>query len=124
MHRTVILAAAVLLTLVAAGSAERRKELERLRDEIKAEIGTPAAEELSQCRTMALGVKPCGGPWMYLVYSTAVSDETKLRKLVDEFNELDRKRNEEDGLFSDCSVVSEPKVTLADGVCSIARSDR
>ena len=123
MHRTVILAAAVFLTLV-GGGGDRRQELERLRDEIKAEIGTPAAEERAQCRTMALGVKPCGGPWTYLVYSTAVSDEAKLRKLVDEFNELDRKRNEEDGLISDCSVVSEPKVTLADGVCSIAGSDR
>lgn len=38
MHQRVILAAAVFVALVADGSTERRKELERLRDEISASI--------------------------------------------------------------------------------------
>ena len=96
--------------------SERLKELGRI---IEQEIGTPAANEPSQCKLIAFGSKPCGGPARYLVYSTAKTNETRLKQLVDEFNQLAKKINEERKIFSDCMFVSEPKVELVDGVCRI-----
>lgn len=96
--------------------SELLKELGRI---IEQEIGTPAANEPSQCKLIAFGSKPCGGPARYLVYSTAKTNETRLKQLVDEFNKLAKKINEERKILSDCMFVSEPKVELVDGVCRI-----
>lgn len=106
----------------AAGSSDTRQKLRELHQAIEAEIGTPRAETAEQCRTVALGAKPCGGPWRYLVYSSAVSDEKRLGKLVSEYNALERKLNVEEGRISDCSFVVEPKVTLVDDICVAAPS--
>ena len=98
--------------------AERLGELHGM---IKKEIGTPSANEPSQCNLIGFGSKPCGGPWSYLVYSTAKTDDSRLKQLVSEFNQLAKKINEERGLFSDCAVTPKPKVEFVDGVCTVKR---
>jgi hypothetical protein len=95
----------------------KRERLSEIKRAIDAEIGTPHADSLAQCRHIAFGAKPCGGPRMYLVYSTARTDEQRLKRLVSEYNALDKKINEEEGLSSDCAAVMEPKLVLAGGVC-------
>lgn len=92
--------------------------LEQLRTHIEKMIGTPGAGDLSQCGLIAFGSKPCGGPRRYLVYSTVNTDGAALKSLVEEFNRLDRKINEERKLVSDCMLVAEPKVELVNGVCA------
>jgi len=42
--------------------------------------------------------------------------------LVGEFNQLAKKINQEQGLISDCMLVTEPQVELVDGVCTIRRN--
>jgi hypothetical protein len=58
---------------------------------------------------------------MYLVYSIARTDESKLQRLVREFNALQKKINEEEQLGSDCSVPPEPELMLENGVCASKR---
>ena len=94
---------------------ERLRELKRAIDEV---IGEPRADSVSQCKDIPFGAKPCGGPWMYLVYSTARTDESKLQRLVREFNALQKKINEEEQVGSDCSVPPEPELVLENGVCA------
>ncbi|HKY09176.1 MAG TPA: hypothetical protein VJQ55_13075 [Candidatus Binatia bacterium] len=96
--------------------AARLKELNRI---IEREIGTPTADQPSQCKSIPFGSKPCGGPARYLVYSTAKTNESRLTQLVHEFNALQKKINEERKLMSDCSFVTEPQVELVDKVCTI-----
>lgn len=97
---------------------ERLRELKRAIDE---ETGEPRADSVAQCKYIPFGAKPCGGPWMYLVYSTARTDESKLQRLVREFNALQKKINEEEQLGSDCSVPREPELMLENGVCASKR---
>jgi hypothetical protein len=97
------------------------KRLEELHGMIKNEIGTPSANEPSQCKLIGFGSKPCGGPGSYLVYSTAKTNESRLKQLVSEFNQLAKKINDERGLFSDCAVTPKPKVEFVDGVCTAKR---
>ena len=96
----------------------RLKELGRI---IEREIGTPAGTEPSQCKVIAYGSKPCGGPARYLVYSTAKTDESPLKELVSEFNQLAKKINQEGNIISDCMFVAEPEVKLTNGICTIRR---
>jgi hypothetical protein len=96
--------------------SDRLKQLNRA---IEQEIGTPAAHEVSQCKLIAFGAKPCGGPARYLVYSTAKTNEPRLKELVNEFNGLAKKINQERKIISDCMFVTKPKVELVDGVCTI-----
>ena len=100
-------------------NSERLKELRSLIDK---EIGTPSANELSQCKLIAFGSKPCGGPSSYLVYSAPKTDESRLNQLVNEFNQLQNRINEEQKLFSDCTITPKPQVELVDGVCTAKRN--
>jgi hypothetical protein len=95
----------------------KRERLQKLKREIDAEIGTPRADKLTQCKHIGFGAKPCGGHWRYLVYSTAQTDEARLKQLVGDYNALEKQINEEEGLASDCSMVMEPELALEGGVC-------
>lgn len=99
--------------------SERLRELRAL---VEKEIGTPGASEAAQCKLIAFGAKPCGGPAEYLVYSTAKTDEARLKQLVNEFNQLAKKINQEQKILSDCMFVTEPKVGLVGGICTIQRN--
>jgi hypothetical protein len=108
----------------AVWSARDQSDRERLRDlkrAIDAEIGEPGADSISQCKYIAFGAKPCGGPWTFLVYSTKRTDESKLQQLVKEYNALQKKINAEEGLGSDCSVPAAPELVLENGVCAAKR---
>jgi hypothetical protein len=105
-------------------SARDQSDRERLRDlkrAIDVEIGEPRADSVAQCKYIAFGAKPCGGPWTFLVYSTTRTDESKLQRLVREYNALQKKINAEERLGSDCSVPAEPELVLENGVCAAKR---
>ncbi len=104
---------------VGAAQQSNPERLEQLRRMITEEIGKPLASNPSQCKLIAFGSKPCGGPATYLVYSTVKTNESRLTQLVSEYNERQKKYNEERGVISDCMFVTEPKVELAGGVCKI-----
>ncbi len=94
----------------------RLRELDTL---IEMEISAPVANEPKQCKLIAFGSKPCGGPWRYLVYSTATANEVRLKQLVNEYNQLERKLNKEQKIRSTCEYVREPSVAFVSGVCAI-----
>jgi secreted trypsin-like serine protease len=99
-----------------------RTRLAKLKKTIDAEIGKPRAKRLTQCRVIAFGAKPCGGPRTYLVYSNLKTNEPKLKRLVSEYNSLEEKLNREGNLGSDCMFVGEPQITLLNGMCRIKRN--
>ena len=74
--------------------------------------------EGTTCATLPMRIKPCGGPWLYIVFSTA-TDEVELQKLIDEFNSLNQKYNGVTGVVSDCSIVNPPEVACVEGVCRV-----
>lgn len=92
-------------------------DLETLRKAIDDEIGKARADRLNQCRTIAFGRKPCGGPWEYLVYSIAETDPLTLRGLVSRYNRLEGEINESEGRVSDCMYVMRPDTALVGSRC-------
>lgn len=79
-----------------------------VRARIDAEIGDARCTEDAQCRTLAVGVKACGGPQAWVAWSTAVSRAEPLQALAAELAQRQKVRNEVAGAVSDCSVLPDP----------------
>ncbi len=73
--------------------------------------------DAEDCAAIALGSKPCGGPWQYLTFSKSSTDVDRLRQLVAEYNQLEKELNLEQGRTSDCAVVIEPQVFCYEEKC-------
>jgi hypothetical protein len=91
--------------------------LEKMEKEITALIGEAACGDSTDCRYIAFGAKPCGGPWRYLVYSAAALDTVELAFRVAAYNELNRDLNRRYGWMSDCSVPEPPNPGCRGGKC-------
>lgn len=127
-HRATWAATAVIWSLAcgnkvvpaSAPPAVDTTSLATLRTRVLGAIGDPTCRDASQCRTIAFGSKPCGGPWKYLVYSTATTDSVQLDALVTEYNAREAAVNQQEGRMSDCSAVPRPRLVVVDGRCAIA----
>lgn len=71
-----------------------------------------ACTDSAECLSIGIGSKPCGGPWRYLVYSTATVDSEKLKSAVADLNGYEAGYNQQEGLSSDCSLAP-PAIRVA-----------
>ena len=121
--RLSIVALLLCLTLIACRNGDElnedqdRRLLQAMETEIDELIGIPDCNQGQDCRAIAFGTKPCGGPWNYKVYSVAELDTVHLADLVAEYNRFNEILNRRHGWASDCMFVSEPRVTCLDGRC-------
>lgn len=92
-------------------------DLAGLLQEIRMAAGIARADDVSQCRAIAVGEKPCGGPERYLVYSTLTADEARLQALVERYNAAAAQLARDQDLASDCQVIEEPMLGLEGGFC-------
>ncbi|MDZ7757879.1 hypothetical protein [Rhodohalobacter sp.] len=113
---TLVLFSTTLL-LFSCASTNQDKTIEQIADEIDELVGNAEADTIEQCAFMPIGVKPAGGPWGYLVYSTKDTDRTELEDLVNDYNELDAERNQESDAFSTADFATEPSLKIQDGSC-------
>jgi hypothetical protein len=95
-----------------AGSAPLARQIETL-------IGDAACDSAAQCRTVAVGAKPCGGPEAYLAWSTRRTDEPQLKAAVLRHAERRRAENVAAGLASNCMMVTDPGASCRAGRCSL-----
>ena len=94
--------------------------IDKLASEIYEMVTNAECTEDAGCDYIAFGSKPCGGPWGYLVYSTAV-DVQLLKYKVGLYNQLQREQNRRSGAVSDCAIESPPSALICeDGICKAA----
>jgi len=94
-----------------------RAKLAEMRREIDALIGDAAGASIEDCRSMALGDKPCGGPWEYIVYSVSSTDSTALAERVTAYNAFEEEMNRRYLYISDCMYEMPPVLVYRDGQC-------
>ena len=131
VHLTSVVLIVTVMGVTTAGCGSRdpytqeaqpeQESLDSLRSRILELIGEPVASGMSQCRLIAFGAKPCGGPRAYLVYSTEATDSTLLARAVALYTSEDARLNQELGRASDCRLVTPPQITFAAGRCATAR---
>jgi hypothetical protein len=75
---------------------------------IQDEIGAPDCDASTQCRSIAVGAKPCGGPEAYLIWSSKTGRPERLAALVGAHREARQAENARSGRMSDCRVLVDP----------------
>lgn len=92
-------------------------KLAQMNNAIRSMVGVATATELSQCRMLKVGARPCGGPEYYIAYSTENVDPETIETMAEEYTELRRWLNEEQQMMGTCEVIPEAKLSLQGGVC-------
>ncbi len=95
--------------------------LKEMFDEIVEYIGTPYCSGEVDCRYIGVGSKPCGGPWMYLVYSASTVDIDHLESLVSAHDAFEDYLNMKYGYVSTCDVPIPPVLECHEGICRAPR---
>jgi hypothetical protein len=88
---------------------------------IKAQIGDAACDSASQCRTMPLGHKSCGGPEGYIAYSTKSGNTAGLLELGTQYAAARKAENQDSGMVSNCMLVTDPGATCAANRCVLTK---
>ena len=88
--------------------------------ELARAVGRAACSDDAQCRTLALGSKPCGGPEGYMAWSVAATDARQIEALALRYQQARQARNQRLGLVSDCAMVPEPAVRCVPAAGSAA----
>lgn len=114
-----IITSAIFLLL---GCAKENPELqdstiEQIAIMIHNEVGDAEASSSDRCEMIPIGVKPTGGPWGYLIYSTENTNKERLEELVNRYNELDMKRNQGEDAMSTADIATEPDISFEEGKC-------
>lgn len=94
------------------------QKLTRLSKEIEEYAKNKACARGDNCRTMAMGSKPCGGPTSYIIYSLSKTDEKQLSDKVKQYTDLEKELNIKYNRMSDCSLLMPPTVECLNGVCT------
>lgn len=85
--------------------------------QMRALVGAAPCTETAQCKTVALGARPCGGPEGYLAYSTAHTDAGRLQALAARFAEQRRAEAAKSGELSTCQFMPDPGAQCRAGAC-------
>jgi len=80
---------------------------------IRTEVGDARCSTDSQCRTLAIGAKACGGPESWLAWSTSAAPGTtgradRLQAWSVELATLQRQRQQASGMVSNCQYNADP----------------
>ena len=87
--------------------------------QIRALVGAAECSESSQCQTLPLGARACGGPEAYLAWSSVRSDGAALRLLGERYQQQQRAKNDASGQVSDCRVIPDPGAECRAGSCQL-----
>jgi len=92
-----------------------------LLEQIQSEVGNAACDSTQQCQTIAIGAKACGGPERYLAWSNKNNDGKKLKALAYAQAEASRRQQQNDGLLSTCSIITDPGASCVAGRCELQK---
>lgn len=87
--------------------------------QIRALIGDAACTESSQCHTLAIGARACGGPQAYLPWSSAKTDGAALAALGEKFKKEREAAIAASGEMSTCQFLPDPGAVCKAGTCQL-----
>ena len=94
-------------------------ESARLAAELRTLIGPASCSADTQCRTVAVGAKACGGPVGYWAWSTQGTDAEALNALAARQAGAQRREVASSGLRSNCMLVTDPGAACVAGRCQL-----
>lgn len=88
--------------------------------QIRALIGNASCTDASQCRTLPIGARACGGPEGYLAYSTSSAPEAELKALAERHKQERADFHAKSGVMSNCRYMPDPGAVCVAGTCQLA----
>ena len=88
--------------------------------QIRALIGNASCTDGSQCRTLPIGARACGGPEGYLAYSTSSAPEAELKALAERHKQERADFHAKSGAMSNCRYMPDPGAVCVAGTCQLA----
>ncbi len=82
-------------------------------------IGSAACSDSSQCHSLAIGARACGGPEYYLAWSSAHTAGDQLRALGERYKAERQAGNAASGRVSDCRYAIDPGAVCVAGACRL-----
>lgn len=82
-------------------------------------IGNAACSDSSQCHSLAVGARPCGGPEYYLAWSSAATGGDQLHALAERYKAERQAGNAASGRVSDCRYAMDPGAVCTAGRCQL-----
>lgn len=119
---------ALLLTALMAAcqaqllAADPRAAEAVLLQRIQAEVGQAACTSTTDCRTLPIGSKACGGPAGWMAWSVTASRGDTLQAWALELAQRQRQADVADGRMSTCSVVPDPGAHCEAGRCVLLKA--
>ncbi len=104
----------------ASAQLQQTDDLKALGLEVRQMVKTAAADDPKQCKIVAMGHKPCGGPERYLLYSEKTMSSEELEvffETLNRYNELSRRLLEKSDVVSDCQIRPKPTAVVRNGFC-------
>lgn len=89
--------------------------------QIQDEIGTAECDNASQCKTLPVGHKACGGPEGYVAYSTKSGNNARLLALAEQYAAARKDEVERSGMMSNCMVEPDPGASCVAKRCVLNR---
>jgi len=86
---------------------QEQEELAQLKHLIEDLTSESICNQSTECKYIAFGSKPCGGPWSYLIYSTSINTD-QLEDMVSIYNQKENAFNIKYNVVSDCSLAIPP----------------
>ncbi len=99
------------------------QDLDSLQSELKTaidmEIGQAKCSEDMQCKSLAIGANPCGGPEIYQAYSILDTNVERLTELAAQYKMVRKTLHAKSGTLGACVVIPEPTVQCNNQQCVI-----
>lgn len=126
-------ASLLMLTATACGSAPQAVpdqpmpppppaaagETEALWQKIQAANADTSCDTSSQCHTIGVGSRACGGPESYLAWSSKNSDGAALKALAEQHSAARRADDERAQMMSTCMMVADPGASCRESRCTV-----
>lgn len=91
-----------------------------LKSAIDSQIGDASCGKNEDCRVLAIGANPCGGPEAYQPYSLLGTDVDRLKKLADQYKTVRKALHAKMGTLGACIVIPQPQVQCKNSRCIAA----
>ena len=88
-------------------------------DDIRRLIGSASCSDSSQCRTLPVGARACGGPQEYLPWSTLKTDERALTSVAERYKAERQSQIKSSGEMSTCRFMPDPGAVCVAGACQL-----
>ena len=94
-------------------------ESARLAGELRTLIGPANCSADTQCRTVPIGAKACGGPAGYWAWSSQGTDAEAVKALAARQSEAHKREVEASGMRSNCAMTTDPGAACVAGRCQL-----